>query len=147
MIPLNTAVLRNRFALDMVRTPAELLQPPQLDLACALVLGLNIKITDIRQTLFDVEIECEYRSFSPTSKANDFIYFIERVSICMSVDTKAGRERLPDFMHRERYTAWVESLPNTRTQSSIEGIQLTVARTSAKLLSHNLKTFGSCAER
>ncbi len=147
MIAIRNPSDRTRFAAEVIKTDAEAMSANQLDICCALLLGLNIEFKDLRDLIFTVEIDRKYRYFSPTRNSNDFIYLIERVSLNLSVDTKAKKENIPDFMKRERYSAWFDFLSWTRTQSSSEGIQFTAAKSCAKLLAHNIKTFGSCAER
>jgi len=147
MITLSNPSLRLQFAADLVRTSASSMNIDQLNLATALLLGLTIRIIDVRMLIFEADIDRHSRSFAPTTKADDFVYLIERISISTSVDTKAGREKLPDFMNRERFTAWFDNEPETRCQSSSEGIQITVARSCAKLLAINVERFGDCSER
>lgn len=147
MIAIKNSSDRTRFGAEVIKADSEAMSANQLDICCALLLGLNIEFKDFRNLIFTVEIDRKYREFSPTRNANDFVYLIERVSLNLSVDTKAKKENLPDFMKRERYSAWFEFLSGTRTQSSSEGIQFIAAKSCAKLLAHNIKTFGSCAER
>lgn len=147
MITLSSVSLRLQFASDFIRTSPLSMSLEQLNLAAALLLGLNIRVIDVRTMIFEVDIDRSSRSFCPTTNAADFIYLIERISISTSIDAKAGREKLPDFMNRERFTAWFDHEPNTRHQSSSEGIQITVARSCAKLLSINIRRFGDCTER
>jgi hypothetical protein len=147
MIALSSSSLRLQFAAELVRISASSMTLSQLNLASALLLGLTIRFIDVRMYVFEVDIDRHSRSFAPTTNASDFIYLIERISISTSIDTKAGREKLPDFMNRERFTAWFDNEPETRCQSSSEGIQITVARSCAKLLAINVERFGDCSER